>query len=114
MFLEGNRGAPPRMVSGAEAIGLVAGFFIAASFVPQIIRVWRLRDAQQISLAFNLLNLSGTVLWLAYGFVQGLLSLEVWNGVNTVLVGGLLVVKLRYGMGRTGPVKLESSGQHAR
>ena len=114
MFLEGTRGAPPRMVSGAEAIGLVAGFFIAASFVPQIIRVWRLRDAQQISLAFNLLNLGGTVLWLAYGFVQGLLSLEVWNGVNTILVGGLLAVKLRYGMGRAGPVKPEPPERQAR
>jgi uncharacterized protein with PQ loop repeat len=52
------------MVSEAEAIGLVAGLLIATGFVPQIIRIWRLRDAQEISLMFNLLNLVGTVLWL--------------------------------------------------
>ncbi|MDG7007738.1 MAG: hypothetical protein JRN06_05800 [Nitrososphaerota archaeon] len=86
------------MVSGAESIGLIAGFFIAASFVPQIIRVWRLKDAQEISLAFNLLNLTGTVLWLGYGLVQSLLSVIVWNGADTVLVATLLVVKLKYGM----------------
>ena len=86
------------MVSEAEAIGLIAGFLIAAGFVPQIIRVWRLRDAQEISLMFNLLNLSGTVLWLGYGLLLSLLSVIVWNGVNTVLVSTLLVVKLKYGM----------------
>lgn len=88
------------MVSSVEALGLVAGLLISAGFVPQIVRVWKLKDAKEISLTFNVLNLSGTVLWLAYGLIQGLLSVELWNGVNTVLVSGLLVVKLRYGMGR--------------
>jgi MtN3 and saliva related transmembrane protein len=86
------------MVSAVEALGLIAGFLIAAGFVPQIIRVWRLKDAKQISLTFNLLNLSGTVLWLGYGLLQNLLSVIVWNGVNTALVSGLLLVKLKYGM----------------
>jgi MtN3 and saliva related transmembrane protein len=86
------------MVSEAEAVGLIAGFLIAAGFVPQIIRVWKLRDAQEISLAFNLLNLSGTVLWLGYGLLLGLLSVIVWNGVNAVLASTLLAVKLKYGM----------------
>jgi MtN3 and saliva related transmembrane protein len=86
------------MVSDVEALGLIAGLLIAAGFVPQIIRVWRLKDAQEISLMFNLLNLSGTVLWLGYGLLQNLLSVIVWNGVNTALVSGLLLVKLKYGM----------------
>ena len=98
------------MVSTFEALGLIAGFLIAAGFVPQIVRVWRLRDAQEISLTFNLLNLSGTVLWLGYGVLENLLSVIVWNGVNTVLVSGLLVVKLKYGMGRNG-VKPRTSSE---
>jgi MtN3 and saliva related transmembrane protein len=98
MFLEAIQGAPHRMVSDAEAIGLIAGFLIAAGFIPQIIRVWKLRDAQEISLSFNLLNLSGTVLWLIYGLLQGLLSVIVWNGADTILVATLLAVKLKYGM----------------
>ena len=110
MFLEGTQGAPPRMVSEAEAIGLVAGFFIAAGFVPQIVRVWRLKDAQEISLAFNLLNLGGTVLWLGYGILQDLLSVMVWNAANFVLASTLLAVKLKYGMGR-GPSSPSESGR---
>jgi len=99
------------LVSAFEVLGLVAGFLIAVGFVPQIIRVWRLKDAQEISLAFNLLNLSGTVLWLVYGLLQNLLSVVVWNGVNTVVVTLLLAVKLKYGTGRGGPISLQARGQ---
>jgi len=41
--------------------------FLALGLVPQILRVWKLKSAQEISLAFSLLFLIGTMLWLAYG-----------------------------------------------
>jgi len=89
------------MVALVEVLGLAAGFLVSLGLVPQILRVWRLRDAQEISLPFNLLSLGGTVLWLMYGLVQGLLSVIVWNGVNCILYLILLSVKLKYGMGRS-------------
>ena len=88
------------MVSTPEAIGLVAGFLIAFGLVPQVLRVWRLKDAREISLVFVVVTMGGTVLWLAYGMLLGLLSVVVWNGANLVLQSALLLVKLRYGMGR--------------
>jgi MtN3 and saliva related transmembrane protein len=90
------------MISAAEAAGLVAGFLIAVALVPQIVRVWRLKDAREISLAFNLLTMAGTILWFVYGVMLGLFSVMLWNGVNFVLQSALLAVKLRYGMGRDG------------
>ena len=83
-----------------EVLGLAAGFLVSLGLIPQILKIWRLRDAQEISLPFNLLSLGGTALWLLYGILQGLLSVIVWNGVNCVLYFILLSVKLRYGMGR--------------
>lgn len=88
------------MVSTPEAIGLVAGFLIAFGLVPQVLRVWRLKDAREISLVFVVVTMGGTVLWLVYGMLLGLLSVVVWNGANLVLQSALLLVKLRYGMGR--------------
>lgn len=86
------------MVSGIEAVGLVAGFLIAVGLVPQISRVWRLKDAGQISLTFNLVTIGGTVLWIGYGFNLGLVSVMIWNSVNLALLLSLLAVKLKYGM----------------
>jgi len=88
------------MLPPVEVLGLVAGFLVSLGLVPQILRIWRLKDAKEISLPFNLLSLGGTVLWLMYGILQGLLSVILWNGVNCILYLILLSVKLRYGMAR--------------
>jgi len=42
--------------------------------------------------------LGGTILWLTYGILLGLLAVVFWNGVNCILYVILLAVKLRYGM----------------
>ncbi len=89
-----------QLVSETEAVGMVAGFLIAFGLVPQVLRVWRLRDAREISLVFILVTIGGTTLWLVYGMQLGLLSVMVWNGVNLVLQLTLLAVKLKYGMGQ--------------
>jgi MtN3 and saliva related transmembrane protein len=87
-------------ISFTESLGLVAGSLVSVGLVPQILRVLKLRDAQQIGLPFNLLSLGGTVLWLTYGISLGLLSVTFWNGVNCILYVILLSVKLKYGMNR--------------
>lgn len=92
------KGGPVRMVSGTEAVGLAGGFLVAFGYVPQLIRVWKLKDASQISLSFNLMTMGGTALWLAYGVTLGLLSVTLWNAINLVLLASLLLIKLRYGM----------------
>jgi MtN3 and saliva related transmembrane protein len=86
-----------------EILGLVAGMFVALGLVPQIVRVWRLKSAQEISLSFNLLFLIGTMLWLAYGLFLGLISVIVWNGANSALLMLLLTVKLKFGMDQNTP-----------
>ena len=96
-------------MSQVEILGLAAGLLVALGLVPQILRVWRLKDAQEISLWFNLLSLTGTILWLAYGLFLGLLSVIVWNGTNVVLLILLLTVKLKYGMRRDAPKNLTES-----
>jgi MtN3 and saliva related transmembrane protein len=99
------------LVSAAEAIGLVAGFFIALGLVPQVLRVWRLKDAREISLAFVLLTIGGTALWLDYGVMLGLVSVILWNGINLILQLSLLAVKLKYGMKDDRVVPLRPSEQ---
>ena len=98
-------------MSDVEIIGLAAGLLVAAGLVPQILRVLRLRDAQEISLLFNLLTLAGTLLWLWYGVSLGLTSVIVWNGTNTVLLLILLAVKVKFGMKNGTPQQHEIPGK---
>ena len=88
------------MISFIKLVGLFAGFFVSLGLVPQILRVLKLKSAQQISLLFTLLSLGGTALWLVYGVLLSLLAVEFWNGVNVILYVTLLAVKLKFGMRR--------------
>ncbi|MFC1871662.1 SemiSWEET family sugar transporter [Chloroflexota bacterium] len=81
----------------AQTLGLVAGAVITSSLVPQIIRVFKLKSAKEISLLFNCLMLIGLILWLIYGILLSLMPVILWNAISIVLTTLLLYAKLKYG-----------------
>ena len=86
----------------AEYIGLAATFLITFSFLPQIIRVLRLKSAVEISLLFTTTQLLGVMLWLVYGIIMELVSVITCNVILTCLIIVLLGVKMKYGRQRLG------------
>jgi len=80
-----------------EYIGITAGALTTLGFIPQIIRVYKLKSAREISTAFNVTLLAGIILWLIYGVLHGLAPLIIWNIIGLILVSSLLVGKMKYG-----------------
>ena len=81
----------------AEYLGFVAGALVTCSLVPQLIRVFRLKSAREISMLFTTLLLLGLIIWLVYGISFGLVPVIIWNAIGGVLVTVLLYAKLKYG-----------------
>lgn len=81
----------------AEYLGLVAGIFTTFSVVPQIMRVYKLKSAREISLIFTSALLLGVLIWLVYGIILSLTPIIIWNSIGAVLNGWLLLAKFRYG-----------------
>ncbi len=84
-------------MDGKEVLGLVAGALISLALIPQVLRLYQLKSAHEISLLFNLLFLAGGVCWLAYGISKDLLSVIIANAVNICLVSAMLYAKVKYG-----------------
>ncbi len=80
-----------------ESLGFIAGALVTCSIVPQLIRVFKLRSAREISALFTILLLLGIISWLAYGISLGLTPVILWNAIGAVLVAVLLYAKLKYG-----------------
>lgn len=80
-----------------ESLGFAGGAVVTCSLIPQLIRVFRLKSAHEISILFTILLLLGTLLWLAYGIYSSLLPVIIWNTVGAVLIATLLGAKLKYG-----------------
>lgn len=84
-------------LSLAESLGFVAGALVTCSTIPQLIRIFRLKSAREISTIFTTSLLLGIITWLAYGIFLGLAPVIIWNAAGAVLVAGLLYAKLKYG-----------------
>jgi MtN3 and saliva related transmembrane protein len=79
-----------------EDLGFVAAFCTTAAFVPQLVRVLRLRSAREISLPTFLLFSVGVFLWLLYGIYTGSKPVIASNVVTLVLSVSILALKLRF------------------
>jgi len=84
-------------LSGSELWGWIAGAFVTVSLIPQLIRVFKLKSAKEISIMFNSLLLTGVLMWLGYGIALELLPVILWNAIGAILVATLLYAKLKYG-----------------
>ena len=80
-----------------DSLGFIAGALVTCSLVPQLIRVFKLKSAREISTLFTSLLLSGIITWLVYGIYLGLVPVILWNATGAVLVAALLYAKLKYG-----------------
>ncbi len=83
----------------ADVVGVAAGICSMSSFVPQIVKIVRERNAASVSLHMYLVTVAGFILWIGYGVL--LHSWPVWlsNAVNLALAAAILGLRLRYGGG---------------
>lgn len=86
--------SPPTI---AEGLGAAAALCSMASFTPQLIKLWREKEASAISLRMYAITVSGFILWTAYGVLIGAWPVIIANAVCLVLSGAILLLTLRYG-----------------
>jgi MtN3 and saliva related transmembrane protein len=86
--------APSKSV--IDNIGFLAAFCTTTAFIPQLVRVIRLRSARDISLGTFLLFSVGVFLWLVYGIYTGSKPVIASNGATLVLSLSILFLKLRF------------------
>ena len=91
-----------RTGSPMEVIGFIAAFCTTAAFVPQLVRVLRLRSAREISLPTFLLFSVGVFLWLVYGIDTGSRPVIASNSITLGLSLSILYLKLKYDRNATG------------
>lgn len=81
-------------MTGATAIGLVAGTLTTASWIPQIIRVMRLRRAEEISWSFLTVLTAGVTGWLVYGIMIASISVVLANAMTLAFLSLMLGMKI--------------------
>lgn len=85
-----------------EYIGFIAAFLTTFSFLPQVVKVWRTRSAEDLSLVMYLMFTTGVLLWLVYGLRIHSAPVAAANAVTLALALSILVAKIRYGSRKPG------------
>lgn len=75
---------------------LIAAMLTTSSFVPQVVRTWRLKETKDISLWMFLLIGAGIFLWMIYGFLIRDLPVIAANMVSFMFVSLILYFKIKY------------------
>lgn len=77
-------------------VGFLAAACTTVSLVPQVVRIWKLRSAREISLIMFSVYSCGVLLWLLYGIAIRSVPIILANTLSLVLSLGILVLKLRF------------------
>lgn len=80
----------------ALIIGFVAGFLCMISFLPQVIKIFRTKQAKDLSLmTFSFFTL-GVFFWLLYGILIKSVPIIATNIFMTLLSFLIVVMKIKY------------------
>lgn len=85
---------------GPTLLGSVAAVCTTAAFVPQVVRVLRLKRADEISLSTFLLFSVGLAIWVAFGLVINSVPVILANAVTLVLALTIVLLKFNYDRAR--------------
>ena len=80
----------------AEIIGYVAGVIIIASWIPQIIKSFKTRSVNDLSILMIVLILTGTILWIIYGLLVKDIPIIAVNAVLVLIISFLLYLKIKH------------------
>ena len=83
-------------MSVATFLGYFAGFLTTASLVPQVVKTWKTKSADDFSLGMLLIWWTGILCWVVYGVLTKAEPIVVWNMSTLLLAGSILGMKLKF------------------
>lgn len=84
----------------ANVVGVAAAVCSMSSFAPQIAKIWRDRDASEISLTMYLVTVTGFVLWSGYGVITESWPVAVSNLICLGMSATVLALKWKFSRAR--------------
>lgn len=79
-----------------QIIGLAAGILTATSLLPQVIKTFKEKKAEDVSLLMLLVLLGGLILWIVYGIKKNDLPIIATNCFSLLVNITMVVLRIKY------------------
>ena len=85
------------MIDPIQILGYAAGFTIAISLIPQVVKAWKTKSTKDISIIWNSVYILGLLCWLAYGIGIAQKPIMISASIEVSLAITLIIAKIKYG-----------------
>ena len=79
-----------------QVIGMAAGVLTSVSMLPQLVKMVREKEAENVSVVMLVVLLSGLALWTVYGLMRNDLPIIVTNSFSFLLNTAVLALRIKY------------------
>ena len=79
-----------------DGIGIIAGFLIVCSFIPQLVMIIKNKSAKDISITMYVVLLIAQILWMIYGILKHDFQVIVTNAITSLLTILIIMFSLWY------------------
>ncbi len=80
-----------------DLVGYLAGILLTLCFLPQIIKTYQLKQADEISMVMLLLSLASAISYEIYSWLLELWPVFIMNGIFSLLIVVEIWLKIYYG-----------------
>jgi len=79
-----------------EIVGYVGGVMSSISFLPQVLKIWKTKSAEDLSMLTLIFLTSNVTLWLTYGVLIGSTPLWLTNAIVLSMVLCMIYFKIKF------------------
>lgn len=79
-----------------ELIGYLAGILLTLCFLPQILKTYQLKQADEVSMVMLLLSLASAIFYEIYSWLLELWPVFIMNGIFSLLIAVEIWLKIYY------------------
>tara|TARA_R110000796_G_scaffold77584_1_gene173075 strand:+ start:13751 stop:14029 length:279 start_codon:yes stop_codon:yes gene_type:complete len=84
-----------------ESMGLLGAILSSLTFLPQVIRTWKIKSAEDLSMGMLVIVFCSTIVWLVYGFALWLIPVIIANTAIFTLSLTLIYFKITFKRNKT-------------
>ena len=80
-----------------DTFGFIAAALTTIAFLPQVIKTWRTKKAEDVSIVMLLMFITGLLFWIVYAIQTNALPVLIANIITFILNLTIRILKLIYG-----------------
>ena len=84
------------ILNASETYGYIAALLTTIAFLPQLIKTFKTKSANDVSLVMLIMFMTGLVFWIIYGWKANAIPVLLANITTLILNSSILCLKLLY------------------